>query len=298
MNANTIVLALSPSLMSNLTILNEHGTLWAITGRIPGRDDDHTHFILCSTEEEAIEAFTTAAYEDRGMDVPQPGDDNYIEGEVIYITDQDEVGTRVTLPLAPATSEQDSEFIAEPGSEPQTPESDYEVHDADNYTPGLPDKTVDVTAVDGSSVQWLISPNLTDRWGEINEFDSQCKPLYELISEPGLLDALRTQMIDETTFVARKDGVFGLLYEVEYVSIESDGHEQEETCKALKPHSQVVASLIAGLQKNSGRLPGVQMCVPCVEEIANDRPAVWAFVPNGLLAEDARSELSAILMSL
>ncbi len=74
---------------------------------------------------------------------------------------------------------------------------------------------------------WHISQNLTDRLGEINDFDAENKPLDKLQHESGLLDRLREQMVDEITFVARKDGRFGILFEVECASQES-----EKNCRA------------------------------------------------------------------
>lgn len=61
---------------------------------------------------------------------------------------------------------------------------------------------------------WPISVNLTDRWGDINWHDGENKPLAALVEDPALLERLRAQMWDECTFITRKDGKFGLLFEV------------------------------------------------------------------------------------
>lgn len=286
MSTNTIAFTMNPSVMaSNLTIVQENGTLWSLTGRLPGSDDDHTHFVLCNTYEEAVGAFTYNAYDNADRDMPYPGDEDYREGEVIYITDHHELGVRLMLPVG--------KEAAEPSPSSPVGEAFFKAAD---FAPGLPDTLVSVTAIDGSTAEWLISQNLTDRWGEINEFDAEKKPLHELLSQPDLLGCLRDQMTSEVTFVARKDGVFGLLYEVEYQSIESEGDDAESD--RLKPHEDVVAALITAMQQNTHRFPGIAMCVPSTDEICNDRPAVWAFVPNGALHEDARNELANFLNSL
>jgi len=277
MSANTLAFTVNPSLMaSNLTILLENGTLWAVTGRIPGKDDDHTHFVLCDTHEQAVGAFTFNAYERANRDMPHPGDEDYREGEVIYITDYHEIGVRFLMPGTPAK-----------------PDAAIET----GYIPNLPDLSISVTAVDGSTVEWMISPNLTDRWGEINEYAQDRKPLHELLSQAELLERLRAEMTDEVTFIARKDGVYGLLFEVEYESIESDSTDDEKR-PDLKPHDEVVARLITAMQQNAHRFPSAVMCVPPADEICNDRPAAWAFVPHGAMHEDAREELALFLNSL
>lgn len=279
MSTNSIAFSINPSLMaSNLTVLEENGTLWAVTGRIPGKDNDHTHFVLCSTHEQAMNAFAFHAYESAGRDMPMPGDEDYREDEVIYVTDYHELGIRLMLPESAAHAV-------------------VTVSDETGYIPNLPDLPISVTAVDGSTVEWLISPNLTDRWGEINDHAEEKKPLHELVSQPELLEALRDQMTAEVTFIARKDGVYGLLFEVEYESIESDGSDDEKR-PDLKPHDDVVAEMITAMQQNAHRFPSAVMCVPPVSEICNDRPAVWAFVPNGSMSEDAREELALFLNSI
>jgi len=147
---------------------------------------------------------------------------------------------------------------------------------------------------------WRISQNLTDRWGDINRYNEANKPLALLEGTPGLLERLTAQMCDEITFVARKDGQFGLLFEIEFCSIESekDKHDSGEWSQALKPHAQVVSALLAGLQALAPQYPGVSFAVPDESQIMDERPAAWAFVPDGLLTEDQRHALSHALLSL
>lgn len=68
--------------------------------------------------------------------------------------------------------------------------------------------------------------------------------------------------------------------------------------KNLKPHAEIVELLLAGMALLVDRFPGVQFAVPNEVEIANDRPAAWAFVPDGLLTEEQREELGIALSSL
>lgn len=152
-------------------------------------------------------------------------------------------------------------------------------------------------------VEWRISQNLTDRWGDINRHDEASKPLALLEGNPELLERLRDQMWDEITFVVRMDGQFGLLYEVEYCSRESEQHcdPEEQTSdwfKNLRPQAVVEQTLLKGMEPLAQQFPGVKFGVPEVKWIIDDRPAAWAFVPDGLLDEQQRETLGKALLAL
>lgn len=150
-------------------------------------------------------------------------------------------------------------------------------------------------------VEWHISQNLTDRWGDINYHNHENKPLDLLEADDSLLSRLRDQMWDELTFVVRKDGKFGILFEVEYCSLESEEHAKDGDAAwyaTLKPHAEVVKSLLNGMSLLSERFPGVQFAVPHESQVIDDRPAAWAFVEDGLLTEVQRAELGLALRDL
>jgi len=159
----------------------------------------------------------------------------------------------------------------------------------------VPDPQIQVREV-GSKDEWAtwnISQNLTDRWGDINAHDCENKPLDLLKSTPGLLEHLRSQMWGEETFIVRNDGKFGILFETEYCSQESENELAE-----WNPHSVVVKALLDGMTKLTEAYPGVLFAVPHEREVANCRPAAWAFVPDGLLNETERDALGIALASL
>lgn len=162
----------------------------------------------------------------------------------------------------------------------------------------VPDPAVKVrSAKDGGQwTEWNISLNLTDRWGDINEYDAANKPLAALEQAEGLLERLREQMCDEMTFIVRKDGKFGLLYEEEFCSQESEGGAGDSSLH--KPHAVVIMALLEGMAKLVERFPGVEFAVPRESEVIDDRPAAWAFVEDGLLDESRRTELAAALRGL
>jgi len=149
--------------------------------------------------------------------------------------------------------------------------------------------------------EWHISQHLTDRWGEINDYKAENKPLKLLKDDDALLERLRAQMWDELTFIVRKNGKFGILFESEYCSRESEEHEKgydPDWYAELKPHAEVVKALLEGMKPLAKRFPGVQFAVPDETQIINDRPAAWAFVADGLLTAEQRKELGMALLDL
>ena len=110
-------------------------------------------------------------------------------------------------------------------------------------------------------------------------------------------------MWDEITFVVRMDGQFGLLYEVEYCSRESEqGCDPEEQAsdwfKNLRPQAVVEQALLKGMEPLAQQFPGVKFGVPDAQWIIEQRPAAWAFVPDGLLDEQQRETLGKALLAL
>lgn len=172
--------------------------------------------------------------------------------------------------------------------------------EVDRATGDVPDPAIRVLPVggDGQWGEWKISTDLTDRWGEINENQWPRKPFVALLGSEGLLDCLREQMVDESTFVARKDGRFGLLFEVEYMSKESEGSHGEGVEYKLKNQATINQLLIDGMSRLVEQFPGVEFCVPTPEVVIYERPAAWAFMPDGALNEDQRNELARALSAL
>jgi hypothetical protein len=175
--------------------------------------------------------------------------------------------------------------------------TDFEHYDPADFVPGVPDTLINVTNLNGDAVQWSISQDLTDSCGEINYYALETKPLHELLSQPAVLEALRDQMIDEITFISRKDGVFGLLFEVERECIESDGLPPPS---GWKPPSRedLMHDLLVSMKMHAHCFPSVEFCIPCPSQIYKDRVGVWAFVPNGTLSEDALAELADYLQHI
>lgn len=173
---------------------------------------------------------------------------------------------------------------------------------------------VKVTLPCGAESFWNIEQNLTDRWGSLNDHDARHKPgltileLDEALCHPeNLFGRLRAQMWEEDTFIVRKDNKFGVLYEVEYYSAESElpaGPKdslttQEATDTKWKPYAEVKGILLKGLQALQKTFPDVELAVPDKSQIVWERPAVWAFVPlDSRLTQTDRTQLGCALNSL
>lgn len=162
----------------------------------------------------------------------------------------------------------------------------------------LTSPAVDVTLSNGSQAKWNIENNLTDRWGELNDTYWQYKPgVAILTTDTALRDKLLSQMWDEITFVVRKDGKFGLLFEAEFTSQESES-DNGDTTGTYPPRATVEEFLrksIAALEKS---YPQVQFCIPDPAEIFYERPAIWGFYELDSLTAEQREALGMALLEL
>jgi hypothetical protein len=289
MSNHPIAFLINPSLGSRLTVINAQGSLWAVTGRLPYKDNDHTRFIVCDTLDEAMEAFTAQVYAESGKQRPVPGDEYFDEDEVIVITDTHEIGVRRTSVSYNETQVQAE--IREPALDiPGIPAAL-----SAQLVFGRPDQVIEVMDSLGAPAQWAISPYLALRNGHINTYDEATKPLAELVCDQSLLPTLMEQTSERGySSVARKDGVFGILFEAEgYCSLPDSA---ECFINEYPLREEVLARLLCIIQENQARFPSVHFCIPQPsEDMHETRPTLWAFVPNGVLHEDARAELDELI---
>lgn len=142
---------------------------------------------------------------------------------------------------------------------------------------------------------WSLVDNITDRWGELNEHQPELKCHDELIANPLLLERLRDQMWGELTFLARKDGKWGILFEIEFMSTESDG--PSDTLD-LRPYDEVTEILTRCAGDIASRYPEVSFAIPDAAYIHRGRPALWAYFDDCALTvmdiEALGSELSGL----
>lgn len=148
---------------------------------------------------------------------------------------------------------------------------------------------------------WDMVQNLTDRWGDINDYEAEKKgeALVRLQQDEALLNRLREQMVYEDSFIVQVDGQYGILVEFEYLTKESEEREgaSEEFIAQLKPFDEMIRLLIERLPAFQEKFPAVRFGVPPEEEIYLNRPALWAFFPDGALALVERQALHQALVS-
>jgi len=154
---------------------------------------------------------------------------------------------------------------------------------------------VEVTLSNGQASRWYVEQNLTDRCGELNNAHHYKKPALPILhADSALLGELVSQMCDEVTFVTRKDGEFGLLFETEYLCDESENNNEDDP-DDYAPRAEVVADLLKAIVKLEELYPQVEFCIPDPSQIFCERPAIWGFVKSGGLTEEQRDALSSAL---
>ncbi len=169
----------------------------------------------------------------------------------------------------------------------------------------VPDQVITVTLPDGSVGSWNISQNLTCRWGELNDYRADKKPLKPLIDNPQLFESLQNQMWEESTFVVRKDGQYGILFEREYATqhsevnhIDPDSPGYEEELASFDTEAFAHSFLLKAVQKLAAEFPGIQFCLPPKEEMIEERLGLWAFVADGQIDDDTRELLGRSVNAL
>lgn len=141
---------------------------------------------------------------------------------------------------------------------------------------------VRTTASVGFDVKWDILLCLSDRWGDLitpDGIDAEFIAAQKILSDdPKLLERLQSMMRDEITFIGQKDGQFGVLFEVEYCSAESE--VGVGACEGEYPPEAVMFERLIGYAAQlEAMFPGQQFAVPEPTVIIQGRPALWAFVP-------------------
>ena len=150
----------------------------------------------------------------------------------------------------------------------------------------------------GKQETWKISQNLTDRWGSINWVNLQHKPLGALIGgqeQPkDLLTHLRAQMVDELTFIVRKDGKFGILFEQEFCCRESEPDDEAD----YQPRDQVESEVRKRTAPLVKAFPQVQFALADPGQMVCDRSGLWAFVEDGALTDEERKQLAEAIYAI
>lgn len=191
---------------------------------------------------------------------------------------------------------------------PQFPENTMQTQIATTPAFGsasLIDPAYAVTLPSGEQGTWNISQNLTCRWGELNDAFGDTKPLQPLVDNPELLEGLINQMWDELTFIVRKDGQYGILFENEYCSKQSEvnmirpDQPGYDAAFASLPDEEVLRiNLLSFIAKLAAKYPKVLFCLPPKEEMVEERLGIWAFVSDGLLSQEELEALGRDILEI
>jgi hypothetical protein len=139
-----------------------------------------------------------------------------------------------------------------------------------------------VTLAGGASYAWDIETHLSDFWGDLNREQEVHKPgLAILTLDNALLERLRSCMPGERAMMARKDGVFGLLFEEQFASSTSDTPSSGAALgRALPSEADVRARLLARISRGiAERYPEVDFALPQTSRVYKGRCAIWTFMP-------------------
>ncbi|MFN9471426.1 hypothetical protein [Acidovorax sp.] len=151
----------------------------------------------------------------------------------------------------------------------------------------------------GAMETWRISPYVTDRRGVITRWPAEEHVPLHLLNIHDLHDRLKAQMVGDITRIARKDGVWGVLFEIEFHSRESEQFtEPQDVLQGLDTDDQVIPRLVAAAGALGVQFPGVHFAVPEVIYVETMRPAIWAFVPDGLHFPAQHEALTLALQQL
>lgn len=157
---------------------------------------------------------------------------------------------------------------------------------------------VRTTASVGFDVKWDIIPWLSDCRGRLiidrnsQEYLTAAKALA---NDQLLQKRLQNMMRKEVTCIAQKEGEFGILFEVEYLSAES-----AEAFAAFDdeypPEIEMFERLSGYAKQLEAKFPGQLFVVPEPAVIIHGRPALWTFVPlDGATAESLDAIAEACL---
>ncbi|MDH2234131.1 hypothetical protein N5K37_29880 [Delftia tsuruhatensis] len=150
--------------------------------------------------------------------------------------------------------------------------------------------------------KWRISLRLTDRCGLLNTPDPEKRPAFSrLQSDPVLLRSLQAQMPWNVSSIVRKDGVWGILFEVPFATVESETGKvdpQDPWYLSLPLQEEKSNQILSAFPKLAYAFPGVLFAVPDREHVELGRTTAWAFVPHGLLDAMQRFDLIGALRQL
>lgn len=171
----------------------------------------------------------------------------------------------------------------------------------------MPITTTEVTLITGEQSSWKIVKNLGDAYlfpikHHATLMVHPDKELLEsLISDPGLQAILRAMLLSEVSdhaTVARKDGVFGVLYFRHFDCAESDLGSNKAAPSRGRVIRRIQADILSELSLNPRFPNGIDIAIPAPSALTHNQVALWIFVPHDVFSENGKWDVLEDVVSL
>ncbi|KAF1702884.1 hypothetical protein [Pseudoxanthomonas kaohsiungensis] len=144
----------------------------------------------------------------------------------------------------------------------------------------------------GAMGSWMINPGLTDRWGDV--VDNLVGPEADRLRvDPHLRERLSEQLWGEMTFIAIKDGQYGVLIESEFAVV-GDAHAEDQG--QLVEREVMLNALRRQAVALAAEYPQIELCLIPQDEACDGRPGLWAWIGDGRLDEAQRGALGNAML--
>jgi hypothetical protein len=150
---------------------------------------------------------------------------------------------------------------------------------------------------------WFLSPNLTTREGDIRRKRVNRKACDILERNQDFFEEVSESLYGDLALIATKDGAFGALYAIEYLTHESYPRASRDE---MPPgwiggdledpitNEQMAQRMLQNARQLAEQYPTIAFAVPHETEFFDNRVLFWAFVPHGVLGDALEVERFAL----
>lgn len=167
--------------------------------------------------------------------------------------------------------------------------------------------TTEVTMINGEQSTWNISTNLGNAYLFPIERDvviaahPDPESLFLLRDDKAMQAVLRSMMLSEVSehaMVARKDGVFGVLYYRHFDCAESDIGGSKAAPSRGRVVRRILADIGSELSLNPRFPSGIDIAIPAPSPASHNQVALWIFVPQQVFLENGSWDVLEDVISL
>ena len=166
---------------------------------------------------------------------------------------------------------------------------------------------IEVTTMDGEQTTWNISTKLGDAYlfPIRNELAVGRHPHKEslalLTGDPALIATLQSMLISEVSdnaTVARKDGVFGVLYFRNFDCAESEIGSYKAAPSRGRVIRRIQADILSEISLNPRFPKDIDIAIPASLASAQHQVTLWIFVPQHVFTESGNWDVLEDVVSL